>query len=32
LPRLFLDFVQVNFFHACKITAEVAEFAEKNIY
>jgi hypothetical protein len=22
LPRLFFDFVQVNFFHGCKITAD----------
>jgi hypothetical protein len=32
LPRLLFDVVQVNFFHGCKITAEIAEFAEKNIY
>jgi hypothetical protein len=30
LPRLFFDFVQVNYFHGCKITAEVVEFADKN--
>jgi hypothetical protein len=28
LPRVFFDFVQVYFFHGCKITAEVAELAE----
>src|SRR4249919_1042752 len=28
LPGILFDFVQVNFFHGCKITAEVAEFAE----
>jgi len=30
LPRVLFDFVQVNFCHGCKITAEVAEFAEKD--